>query len=223
MAHPNEDLVREAFAAFGRGDLDALRTSTSPKASVTTSPGRPRKRMRPPGRRLSGPGLGRPLPQVLGVWWGGRYPSSIGCGKRRLSADRRSPFEGEELLSGRLGSPLLLGMVLRCLFRCWRRIFHIHGYGASQSSSAAMGSVRSVYPSGEGRPLTLCGLSVAKYPEVLRGQRLAELERSACLPTSCSPSRRRSRMDRRIGCARTSNTSSTRMNMPQPAYATARH
>lgn len=25
MAHPNEDLVREAFAAFGRGDLDALR------------------------------------------------------------------------------------------------------------------------------------------------------------------------------------------------------
>ena len=25
MAHPNEDLVREAFAAFGRGDIDALR------------------------------------------------------------------------------------------------------------------------------------------------------------------------------------------------------
>ena len=25
VAHPNEDLVREAFAAFGRGDLDALR------------------------------------------------------------------------------------------------------------------------------------------------------------------------------------------------------
>ena len=25
MAHPGEDLVREAFAAFGRGDLDALR------------------------------------------------------------------------------------------------------------------------------------------------------------------------------------------------------
>jgi uncharacterized protein len=25
MAHPNEDLVREAFAAFGRGDMDALR------------------------------------------------------------------------------------------------------------------------------------------------------------------------------------------------------
>jgi ketosteroid isomerase-like protein len=25
MAHPNEDLVREAFAAFGRGDVDALR------------------------------------------------------------------------------------------------------------------------------------------------------------------------------------------------------
>ena len=25
MAHPNEDLVRAAFAAFGRGDLDALR------------------------------------------------------------------------------------------------------------------------------------------------------------------------------------------------------
>ena len=24
MAHPNEDLVREAFAAFGRGDIDAL-------------------------------------------------------------------------------------------------------------------------------------------------------------------------------------------------------
>ena len=24
MAHPNEDLVREAFAAFGRGDVDAL-------------------------------------------------------------------------------------------------------------------------------------------------------------------------------------------------------
>jgi ketosteroid isomerase-like protein len=25
MAHPNEDLAREAFAAFGRGDMDALR------------------------------------------------------------------------------------------------------------------------------------------------------------------------------------------------------
>ena len=25
MAHPNEDLVREGFAAFGRGDTDALR------------------------------------------------------------------------------------------------------------------------------------------------------------------------------------------------------
>jgi ketosteroid isomerase-like protein len=25
MAHPDEDLVREAFAAFGRGDLDTLR------------------------------------------------------------------------------------------------------------------------------------------------------------------------------------------------------
>lgn len=26
MAHPNKDLVREAFAAFGRGDIDTLRT-----------------------------------------------------------------------------------------------------------------------------------------------------------------------------------------------------
>ena len=26
MAHPNETLVREAFAAFGRGDMDALRS-----------------------------------------------------------------------------------------------------------------------------------------------------------------------------------------------------
>ena len=25
MAHPNENLVREGFAAFGRGDMDALR------------------------------------------------------------------------------------------------------------------------------------------------------------------------------------------------------
>ena len=25
MAHPNEDLVREGFAAFGRGDMDTLR------------------------------------------------------------------------------------------------------------------------------------------------------------------------------------------------------
>jgi ketosteroid isomerase-like protein len=25
MAHPNEDLAREAFEAFGRGDMDALR------------------------------------------------------------------------------------------------------------------------------------------------------------------------------------------------------
>lgn len=25
MAHPNEDLVRDGFAAFGRGDIDALR------------------------------------------------------------------------------------------------------------------------------------------------------------------------------------------------------
>jgi uncharacterized protein len=28
MAHPNEDLVREGFAAFGRGDMDALRDQT---------------------------------------------------------------------------------------------------------------------------------------------------------------------------------------------------
>jgi uncharacterized protein len=27
MAHPNEDLVREGYAAFGRGDIDALRRS----------------------------------------------------------------------------------------------------------------------------------------------------------------------------------------------------
>ena len=26
MTHPNEDLVREGFAAFGRGDLDALQS-----------------------------------------------------------------------------------------------------------------------------------------------------------------------------------------------------
>ena len=25
MAHPNENLVREGFAAFGRGDMDAMR------------------------------------------------------------------------------------------------------------------------------------------------------------------------------------------------------
>jgi ketosteroid isomerase-like protein len=25
MAHPNETLIRDAFAAFGRGDMDALR------------------------------------------------------------------------------------------------------------------------------------------------------------------------------------------------------
>ena len=25
MAHPNENLVQEGFAAFGRGDMDALR------------------------------------------------------------------------------------------------------------------------------------------------------------------------------------------------------
>ncbi|MGN6171785.1 MAG: hypothetical protein ACTHPS_02300 [Streptosporangiaceae bacterium] len=37
MAHPDEDLVRGAFAAFGRGDLDALRASTWKKtfASIT--------------------------------------------------------------------------------------------------------------------------------------------------------------------------------------------
>jgi hypothetical protein len=30
MAHPNEDLVREGFAAFGRGDMDATGGWNSP-------------------------------------------------------------------------------------------------------------------------------------------------------------------------------------------------
>ena len=38
MAHPNEDLVREAYAAFGRGDMDALRDKYSPRTSATTLP-----------------------------------------------------------------------------------------------------------------------------------------------------------------------------------------
>jgi ketosteroid isomerase-like protein len=28
MAHPNEDLLRDGFAAFGRGDIEELRTKT---------------------------------------------------------------------------------------------------------------------------------------------------------------------------------------------------
>ena len=30
MAHPNEDVVREGFAAFGRGDTDALQQYFAP-------------------------------------------------------------------------------------------------------------------------------------------------------------------------------------------------
>lgn len=38
MAHPNENLVREGFAAFQKGDLDTLRTRSSPTTSATTFP-----------------------------------------------------------------------------------------------------------------------------------------------------------------------------------------
>jgi ketosteroid isomerase-like protein len=40
MAHPNEDLVREGYAAFGRGDIDALRRNFFAEDSTTTSPAR---------------------------------------------------------------------------------------------------------------------------------------------------------------------------------------
>jgi uncharacterized protein len=39
MAHPNEDLLRAAFAAFTAGDLDQLRRATAPDI-VWHSPGR---------------------------------------------------------------------------------------------------------------------------------------------------------------------------------------
>jgi hypothetical protein len=37
MVHPNDDLVREGYAAFGRGDLDMLSNRFSPTASAGTS------------------------------------------------------------------------------------------------------------------------------------------------------------------------------------------
>jgi hypothetical protein len=40
MAHPNEDLVREGFAAFGRGDLDALRDQYFAESLRDHVPGR---------------------------------------------------------------------------------------------------------------------------------------------------------------------------------------
>ena len=40
MAHPNEDLVREIFAAFGRGDLDALRSQYMAEDACFYYPGR---------------------------------------------------------------------------------------------------------------------------------------------------------------------------------------
>jgi ketosteroid isomerase-like protein len=40
MAHPNEDLVREIFAAFGRGDLDALRSRYMAEDACFHYPGR---------------------------------------------------------------------------------------------------------------------------------------------------------------------------------------
>ena len=33
MAHPNEDLLREGYAAFARGDIEALQSTFSPRAS----------------------------------------------------------------------------------------------------------------------------------------------------------------------------------------------
>ena len=50
MAHPNEDLVREIFAAFGRGDLDALRSQYMAHDVCFHYPGRA------PGRGPSGRG-----------------------------------------------------------------------------------------------------------------------------------------------------------------------
>jgi uncharacterized protein len=40
MAHPNEDLVREAFAASGRGDIDALRNQYFADSMRLHYPGR---------------------------------------------------------------------------------------------------------------------------------------------------------------------------------------
>jgi uncharacterized protein len=40
MAHPNEDLVRETFAASGRGDIDALRNQYFAESIRLRYPGR---------------------------------------------------------------------------------------------------------------------------------------------------------------------------------------
>jgi ketosteroid isomerase-like protein len=40
MAHPNEDLVREIFAAFGRGDLETLRSRYMAEDACFHYPGR---------------------------------------------------------------------------------------------------------------------------------------------------------------------------------------
>jgi uncharacterized protein len=40
MAHPNEDLVRDIFAAFGRGDVDALRSQYMAAGACFHYPGR---------------------------------------------------------------------------------------------------------------------------------------------------------------------------------------
>src|SRR5579859_7579710 len=40
VAHPNEDLVREAFAAFGRGDLEALQRQYFTEDILYHFPGR---------------------------------------------------------------------------------------------------------------------------------------------------------------------------------------
>jgi len=40
MAHPNEDLVRDIFAAFGRGDVDALRSQYLAADACFHYPGR---------------------------------------------------------------------------------------------------------------------------------------------------------------------------------------
>ena len=65
---------------------------------------------------------------------------------------------------------------------------------------------------------------VAQHPQVLGRQRLGEAERLGELADEVrSPSRRRSRIDRRIGCASTSNVVSTdptchTWHMPYKAY-----
>ena len=108
-----------------------------------------------------------------------------------------------------------------------RRSAHIQRYGASQSSSWTSGSRRSPYQRRGPSTRTVTSPASRSTRRCFDVSGWVSPSASASSPTSCSPSRSRSRIDRRIGCASTSNVVSThqachRWHMPCKAHRSRR-